>query len=183
MGNVCETDAWMVDIAWRSASSVKVLAQVGPHAADKSARARLEEATAKQECQGCHRLMNPLGLPFEIYNHAGYLRSKDHAPDAGFGPPNGSVVLTGMPEAALNGPIRDGVVLSEKLSASPHVKRCFVRQAFRYFMGRNENRSDACTLVKMEQAYDTNNGSFFKMVGALMTSDTWSTRRVPGVGE
>ncbi|MFZ5439957.1 MAG: DUF1588 domain-containing protein [Myxococcota bacterium] len=164
-------------------SSVRVQAMVGPHAADMSARRRLETATASAACQGCHALMNPLGMPFEIYNQAGYLRRADHAPDGGWGPPDGTVTLSGMPEPALDGPIRDAVDFSEKAAVSAHVKRCFVRQAFRYFMGRNENRSDACTLTRMEQAYDTNHGSFFSMVSALMTSDTWKTRRVPGEGE
>ncbi len=164
-------------------SSVRVVAQVGPHAANKNARARLFEATAGAECQGCHSLMNPLGAPFEIYNQAGYLRRSDHAADGGWGPPDGTSTLSGMPEPGLDGPVRDAVELSEKLADSPHVKRCFVRHAFRYFMGRAENRSDACTLAQMEQAYDANSGSFLSMVSALVTSDTWKTRRVPAEGE
>jgi hypothetical protein len=35
----------------------------------------------------------------------------------------------------------------------------------------------------MEQAYDADGGSFLSMLGALMTSETWKTRRVPGAGE
>ncbi|EPX65423.1 hypothetical protein D187_000849 [Cystobacter fuscus DSM 2262] len=164
-------------------SSVRVLAQVGPHAPDKNARARLEDATGKSECQGCHSLMNPLGLTFEIYNHAGYLRTRDHAPDGGWMAPNGQVMLSHLPDPGLNGPVRDAVELSEKLAASGHVKRCFVRQTFRYFMGRDENRSDACTLARMEQAYDAHQGSFKALLTALMTSDTWTTRREPARGE
>ncbi len=164
-------------------SSVRVQAMVGPHAANKNARARLEDATRGAECQGCHALMNPLGMPFETYNQAGYLRAADHAADGGWGPPDGTSTLINMPDPALNGPVRDAVELSEKLANSPYVKRCFVRQTFRYFMGRAENRTDACTLTQMEQAYDSNNGSFLKMVSALVTSDTWKTRRVPAVGE
>jgi hypothetical protein len=159
------------------------MAQVGPHAPDKNARARLEDATGKSECQGCHSLMNPLGFPFEIYNHAGYLRTRDHASDGGWMAPNGQVTLSNLPDPALNGPVRDAVELSEKLAASGYVKRCFVRQAFRYFMGRDENRSDACTLVRMEQAYDAHQGSFKALLRALMTSDTWKTRRQPAQGE
>ncbi|MFP2924937.1 DUF1588 domain-containing protein [Pyxidicoccus sp. 3LG] len=164
-------------------SSVRVRAQVGPHAPDKNARARLEEATGRSECQGCHSLMNPLGYPFEIYNHAGYLRTRDHAPDGGWMAPDGQVTLSNLPDPGLNGPVRDAVELSEKLAASGHVKRCFVRQVFRYFMGRDENRSDACTLVRMEQAYDEHHGSFKALLRALMTSDTWTTRRAPAQGE
>lgn len=164
-------------------SQVKVMAVVGPHAPNKNARARLEEATASTTCQSCHALMNPLGYPFEIYNHAGYLRVVDHAADGGWGSPNGSATLTGLPDPELNGTVRDAVDFSERLAASPYVKRCFIRQAFRYYMGRDENRTDACTLASMEQAYDQSGGSFFKMITALMTSDTWKSRRVPGGGE
>jgi hypothetical protein len=164
-------------------SSVKVVAQVGPHAPNKNARARVDDATGKPECQGCHQLMNPLGYPFEIYNHAGYLRTRDHAADGGYKPRDGTTTLTGMPDPALNGPVLDAVELSEKFATSAYVKRCFVRHAFRYYMGRDENRSDACTLAGMEQSYDSSGGSFFKMITTLMTSETWKTRRVPGAGE
>ena len=127
--------------------------------------------------------MNPLGYPFELYNHAGYLRVHDHAADGSLGPPDGSSTLSGLPDPELNGPVRDAVEFSEKLAQSPWVKRCFIRQAFRYYMGRDENLTDACTLAKMEQAYDSSGGSFFKMVGALIKSDTWTSRRIPGEGE
>ncbi|QSQ28604.1 DUF1588 domain-containing protein [Pyxidicoccus parkwayensis] len=164
-------------------SSVRVRAQVGPHAPDKNARARLDDATGRSECQGCHSLMNPLGYPFEIYNHAGYLRTRDHAANGGWMAPNGQSTLSNMPDPGLDGPVRDAVELSEKLAASGHVKRCFIRHAFRYFMGRDENRSDACTLARMEQAYDDHQGSFKALLSALMTSDTWTTRREPAQGE
>jgi len=164
-------------------SAVRVMAKVGPHAADKSARARLTEATASTECQTCHGLMNPLGLPFEIYNHAGYLRVRDRASDGGFTTPDGTSTLTGMPDPALNVGVRDAVELSEKLGDSPYAKRCFLRHVFRYFMGRNENRTDACTLASMETAYDSNNGSLKAALSTLMTSDSWTMRRTPGAGE
>ena len=41
-------------------------------------RERIVEKTEAPECIGCHQLMNPLGYPFEIYNHAGFLRESDH---------------------------------------------------------------------------------------------------------
>jgi hypothetical protein len=161
-------------------SAVRVVAKVGPHDPTKNARERVLEATAGAQCQMCHSLMNPLGFPFEIYNHAGYVRLNDHAPDGGWMAPDGTTTLIDMPDPALDGPVHDALELNAKLAASPYVKRCFVRQAFRYFMGRDENRSDACTLARMEQAYDSSNGSFTSMLSALMTSDTWTTRAVGG---
>ena len=41
----------------------------------------------------CHGNMNTLGLPFETYNHAGFLRADDHG-----NAPNGSTTLTNAPD-------------------------------------------------------------------------------------
>jgi Protein of unknown function (DUF1585) len=124
--------------------------------------------------------MNPLGYPFEVYNHAGFVRIADHDGT----PPNGRSTLVDMPDPGLNGPVNSAVELSRKLADSNHVKRCFVRQTFRYFAGRDETRADACTLAKMEQAYDKTpsvkeGGSFYSMVSALLTSDTMLFRQNP----
>jgi Protein of unknown function (DUF1588)/Protein of unknown function (DUF1585) len=164
-------------------SQVKVAAMVGPSDPNKTARVRVAEATEKpgSECIGCHKLMNPLGYPFEVYNHAGFVRIADHDGT----PPNGRSTLVDMPDPGLNGPVNSAVELSRKLADSNHVKRCFVRQTFRYFAGRDETRADACTLAKMEQAYDNKTpsvkegGSFYSMVSALLTSDTMLFRQNP----
>ena len=124
-----------------------------------------------QTCMGCHARMNTLGYPFEIYNHAGFVRATDHG-----GAPNGQSTITNAPDPALNGPVANAVELSEKLASSPHAKRCFLRQAFRYFMGRHETYADACTLNAMEVAYDQQ-GSFISAVKALTNSDAFLYRR------
>ncbi len=156
-------------------SEVKVPAMVGPSAPDKTARERVQEATASATCQGCHRLMNTLGEPFEIYNHAGFLRAFDHDGS----PPNGATTLVDMPDPALNGSVKDAVELTQKLAKSSWVKRCFIRQTFRYVVGRNETRADACSLVKMEQAYDAK-GSVMSLWSAAITSDAFLYRRAGG---
>jgi hypothetical protein len=151
---------------------ITVDAQLDPDTKDQSARHRMyDQVESKAECNACHQLMNPLGHPFEIYNHAGFLRETDHGQ-----PPDGSTMLEGMPDPALDGPIRDAVELSEKLAASDHAKRCFIRQAFRHFMGRDERPEDRCALTAMEVAYDESGGSFSDMLIALFTSDAFQYR-------
>lgn len=153
-------------------SEVKGAAMVGESSPTLTARARVDAATSSAGCQQCHRLMNSLGYPFEIYNQAGFLRAVDHDGSA----PNGSSLLVDMPDPSLDGPVRDAVELSEKLAASNHTKRCFVRQTFRYFAGRDERLADACTLARMEQAYDAR-GSFLEMVSSFVTSDAFRFRQ------
>ena len=151
---------------------ITVDAALDPDTRHQSARQRMaEQLDARPECAGCHKMMNPLGLPFEIYNHAGFLRIEDHGQ-----PPSGASTLEGMPDPGLDGPVRDAVELGHKLADSPHVKRCFIRQTFRYFMGRDETPRDGCALAAMEQAYDDSDGSFVEMLVALFTSDTFLYR-------
>ncbi len=149
-------------------SAVQVEAMVGPSDPMGTARTRIETATSSELCQGCHRLMNGLGLAFEIYNHAGFVREVDH--DGGA--PNGSMALVDSPDPALDGEYASAIELSHALADSTHVKRCFVRQAFRYYMGRPETRADACALAAMETAYDRQ-GSFVELLVALVQSDTF----------
>lgn len=151
---------------------ITVNAAFDPDTRDQSARQRMtEQVDTRDECKSCHALMNPLGYPFEIYNHAGFLREQDHG-----SAPDGSSMLQNMPDPALDGPVRDAVEMSEKFAESRYVKRCFVRQTFRYFMGRDEVQRDACTLAEMEQAYDDSGGSFAEMLIALFNSDSFQYR-------
>lgn len=150
-----------------------------PDIPDQSARERIYGGTEDPanpktpQCQGCHALMNPLGYPFEYYNHAGFLRENDHG-----SPRDGSSLLHSLPAgsdlAQYNDTmINDPMEFAGILAGSTHVKQCFIRHTFRYFMGRPETQADACTLSQMEHAYDMNNGSFVEMLVALMTSDAF----------
>ena len=47
------------------------------------------------------------------------------------------------------------------------MKRCFLRHAFRYWMGRNETPGDAAPLQAAHKAYRASGGSFKALVAAL----------------
>ncbi len=153
---------------------ITVDAAFDPETRDQSTRQRMtEQVDANPECWACHRLMNPLGYPFETYNHAGFLREEDHG-----SAPDGSAELIHMPDESLEGPVRDAVEMSERFAESDYVKRCFIRNVFRYYMGRDERQRDACTLVEMEEAYDQSGGSFVEVLIALFQSDSFQYRVV-----
>ncbi|MEW5854708.1 MAG: DUF1588 domain-containing protein [Myxococcota bacterium] len=158
---------------------VQVEAKLVPSDPAKSARDRVHESIDlgpnAATCLGCHSLMNPLGYPFEIYNHAGFVRATDHGR-----PPDGSSTITNAPDPALNTSVTNAVDLSTRLAASPHAKRCFIRQTFRYFMGRNETPADACVLQEMENTLQESNGSFLSMLKTLVTSDAFLYRHDEG---
>ena len=149
----------------------------------KGGRQRVEESTegVGTSCAGCHSLMNSLGKPFEMYNHAGFLRAFDTR-DGQQIPPDGSSTLTAMPAAPSIGPLAGGTTVTDAIdfvqraADSQYVKRCFIRQTFRYFMGRSETEFDAYTLSQMELSYDMSRGSFVEMLVTLLTSDAFLMR-------
>lgn len=149
-------------------------ASLGDDTMGLSARQRIQAKTEQPACDTCHKLMNPLGYPFEEFNHTGFTRITDHGAE-----PSGASLLREMPDPALDGlEVQSAAEFSAALGRSPWVKRCFVRQAFRYYMGREETMADACTLTKMEAAYETR-GSFVDMLVALLTSKAFTHRLDP----
>lgn len=151
---------------------LNVDAMLSEESKSQSARQRIsEQIDGDAYCASCHNLMNPLGYPFEIYNHAGFVRIEDHG-----AAPDGTSNLVGMPSPELDGPVTSAIDLSQRLAGSQYARRCFMRQAFRYFAGREETMHDACTMVALEKAYDDSGGSFTEMLIALFNSDSFQAR-------
>jgi len=158
-------------------------------------RKRLEVTEADQ-CYKCHSKMNPLGLPFEQWDHFGRyqldeilvstqertvakedserLAILDAAEQTAPVVATGAVLNSGVPE--VDGPITDPFSLIEKLAASEHVEQVFVRHVFRFFMGRNETLGDARTLQDAHQAYVDHDGSMRALVVSLLSSDSFVYR-------
>lgn len=128
--------------------------------------------TREAYCWTCHRKMDPLGLPFEIYNHAGLFRETE------LGKPvdsSGEVIASGDP--ALDGKVGNAIELIEKLAQSERAEQVFVRHAFRFWMGRNETLNDAPVLQAAHQAYKDNGGSMNSLLVSLLTSDAFLYRK------
>lgn len=134
--------------------------------------------TRKEYCWTCHQQMDPLGLPFEQYDHFGRYRTTElkKPVDA-----TGSIHQSG--EASLDGDIKDPIAMLEKLARSKHVEQVFVRHAFRYFLGRNETLTDGPTLIAAHHAYTRNNGSMKALITSLLTSDAFLYRTIEAKAE
>lgn len=129
--------------------------------------------TRKGECWRCHQKMDPLGLPFERYNHLGILRHREKGKPVNTA---GEILLSGDPE--LDGPVENPIQMIRKLARSERVEQVFVRHAFRFWMGRNESLADAPVLQEAHQAYQKNGGSMNALLTSLLTSDAFLYRRV-----
>mgnify|MGYP005627212009 FL=1 len=130
--------------------------------------------TREEACYKCHSKMNPLGMPFELYDHYGRFRfdELDKPVDV-----TSKILNTGVPgvDGEVNGPFE----LIERLANSTHCEQVFVRYVFRFFLGRNETLGDAKTLQEAHKAYVDNDGSMEALVISLLSSDSFLYRAKP----
>lgn len=128
--------------------------------------------TREKYCWTCHKKMDPLGLPFEMYNHAGLFRTDelDNPVDT-----SGEIIDSGDPE--LDGTVDDAIGLIRKLAESERAEQVFVRHAFRFWMGRNETLNDRPVLLDAHRAYKESGGSMKALITSLLTSDAFLYRR------
>lgn len=134
--------------------------------------------TRESYCWTCHRKMDPLGLPFEMYNHAGVYRERelDQPVDT-----TGEIIDSGDPE--IDGKVTDAIEMIERIAESERAEQVFVRHAFRFWMGRNETLNDAPVLQQAHRAYKDSGGSMKALLTSLLTSDAflYRTRSEPAL--
>jgi hypothetical protein len=156
---------------------------VVPEDHHKTLRERYGVTEAKS-CWNCHKKMNPLGYPFEMFDDFGRWRDKENMeglPKKGKSfqtkAINSKGYLEGTGDKSLDGEVRDAIDLVQRLAQSRRVQQSFIRHAFRYWMGRNEFLSDSKTLISAEKAYVDNGGSFKAMLISLLISDSFIYRK------
>ena len=141
-----------------------------PDEPDKTLRERMR-VTREEYCWTCHKKMDPLGLPFEMYNHAGLYRETELEKPVDT---TGAIIDSGDPK--LDGEVANALELIEKIAASERAEQVFVRHAFRFWMGRNETLNDAPVLQAAHRAYKENGGSMNALIVSLLTSDAFLYR-------
>ncbi len=122
---------------------------VPPLSEGKTARDRLaSHLSAGSSCNGCHSLMDPIGLAFETFDAVGRYRSQEAGVTL-----DTSGEITGSGDAALGGKFANVRELGEKLANSEKVKACLATQWFRFASGRSEAEVDACSLSALATAF------------------------------
>jgi len=127
--------------------------------------------TRETYCWKCHERMDPLGLPFEMYDHFGRYREIEQQK-----PVDAAGYLAGTGDPQLDGPVQNAVELIERLAASKRVEQVFVRHVFRYFVGRSETLEDGPTLIEAHRAYAESGGSMRALLASLLTSPAFLER-------
>jgi hypothetical protein len=92
-------------------------------------------------------------------------------------PVNPSGFLEGTGDSELDGPVKNVPDMMNRLAKSARVRQVFIRNVFRYFMGRNEILSDSQTLIEADKAYLASGGSFRELMVSILTSDSFIYRK------
>jgi hypothetical protein len=132
----------------------------------ESARERFEDHRSEVSCAKCHRLIDPLGIPFEGYDGIGAERTMD-----GPNPIDATSELTGTKQN--DGPVKNAVELSQRLAASQEVRDCVAVQWFRYALGREEGPADAASLAQVKETFKQSGYRVPALVAAIPLTDSF----------
>ena len=138
--------------------------------AGQTTRQHAEAQRGSGSCGGCHQLMDRVGFGFESFDAVGRWRDADNGQRIDT---SGEIVGTDVP-----GPFAGVVELGRKLASSTQVRRCAVRQWWRFAAGRAEEPADACTLERLDQAFSASGNRVRDLLLALTQSDGFGTRSV-----
>jgi hypothetical protein len=136
-------------------------------------RERLEKHRTEPSCNGCHTLMDPLGVVFEGFDAVGRARAVDES---------GKAVDTTSTITAtrdLNGPVADAAALGRALANSQEVRDCYVTQSFRFFYGREYTAADQCSMAQLLISFRDHKQSLSEMIVALTQTDQFMYRPAP----
>ena len=138
-------------------------------------RQALEQHRQDPTCNGCHQLMDPIGLGLENYDAVGVYRDMDagNAIDANGQLPSGEV-FAGAKE------------LAARIADKPEFARCVAQKLYSYALGRppaeTAGHLDVPTIASMADSLTKNNYSFAELTHQIIASPTFTSRRgeLPG---
>jgi hypothetical protein len=136
-----------------------------------STRERFEEHRSDVSCARCHRLIDPLGAPFEMYDGIGNFRTND-----GPAPVDSEGELKGTKHN--DGPVNNAVELVHRLAQADEVRTCVARQWLRFALGREETPEEEPSL---QAALEVFRGSGYRipaLVIAITKTDAFRYQQV-----
>lgn len=133
-------------------------------------RERLEQHLTDENCAGCHLALDTIGVVFENFDAVGRYRTLDEGGET----IDVASRLLGTRDA--DGPIANVRELGARLAASQDVRECYVKQTFRFFFGREVEAADACSLMRMQQAFENSDHNLTELLVSLAQADAFLYR-------
>jgi hypothetical protein len=134
-----------------------------------TARERLAgHLAAGASCNGCHSLMDPIGLAFEGFDAIGGFRESEGGRALDL-----SGEIAGATDPSLTGAFVGVREMAQKLASSSQVRACMTTQWFRFAAGRSEAEADACSLGTLQDAFASSGGDVLELIVATTQTDAF----------
>ncbi|MCA9581105.1 MAG: DUF1592 domain-containing protein, partial [Myxococcales bacterium] len=132
-------------------------------------RDRYEAHLVRDDCRGCHAMMDPIGFGLENFDGAGRFRTEENGEPVDVsgeikGIEGGSVSFEGPRE------------LVEALLSSSELGDCVVNHFFRFAAGRMEESYDGCELEHMHDEFAKSGGDLSALVQVFVNSSAFQYR-------
>jgi len=137
----------------------------------KTARERFSKHSASTVCAGCHKFIDPLGLPFENYDAVGLYRTNEHWTDPMTNMSYDTPIDASGSVPNVAGTATNGVELVQLLAMSPDVETCFATHWMRFAYGRSLESADACNQQGVTTAFQGAGYNVKQLLLALTQSD------------
>lgn len=135
--------------------------------ADLSQQQRLEQHRSIPACNGCHELMDPLGVVFEGFDAVGRQRERDEYG----GEARTRTIVSGTRD--LDGPYDDLKEFAAKMAESSQVRECYMLQHFRFFYGRDATADDLCSQAQLLKQFRDHDFGLVALLRGLTQTDAF----------
>ena len=126
-------------------------------------RQRLEVHRTDDTCAGCHKFMDPLGLPLESFDAIGKYRTTDHG-------------LPIDPSGEFDGKmVADARGLGAAAAASTTVANCLVRRFYTYAVGHEERYVDGSVLNTLAASFQASGYKLRELILEVVTNEAFSS--------
>ncbi|MBZ4420540.1 DUF1592 domain-containing protein [Myxococcus sp. RHST-1-4] len=138
-----------------------------PMRPDMTMKERMAIHRSNPACQGCHRMMDPLGLALENYDPIGRWRMRE---------------VSGAPVDA-KGDLPDGTILDgvgdmrRFVKSDPKLPACLTEHLLTYALGRGMSEADACAVREIAATAEASGGRFTDYILSIVLSDHFTQRR------
>jgi hypothetical protein len=136
----------------------------------QSVRERLAMHRQDPSCNGCHAVMDPIGLAFEHYDGVGLWRDTD----------NGAAIDDSgeIPAIDVAGPFQGAVEFAQRVAVSADVRSCYADRYLTYAYGRSITTEDGCSRASVATAFEEAQGDIKSLMLAVTQSDGFLLRQL-----
>jgi len=127
-----------------------------------TARERFSTHSSNPQCNGCHKMLDPIGFSLENFNSVGQWQEQE----------NGKPIDVSVDSPQL-GKFAGAAELGKKLAESPQAQECFVANWANFAYGRGSDDQEPCTMQRVKDRFKSSGYNIKELLLELTQTDTF----------